>query len=152
MSFKDMKLRSGVGLLASRTGFTEPHTLPANVTIQLDNSVRALSRNMKRDINREDYLTWVETWKKLYASVSTVIHTLKQHRGYTAPEIGNNIRESIRSCRQSDVHTIRRHATHLLEMRAINKILAGQARERNLYKDAIEAALADMEAKGVDED
>lgn len=125
MSFKDMKLRSGVGLLAARTGFTEPQPLEDKVTIQLDHSVRALSRNMKRDIDRESYLIWVDTWKALYASLSTVIRTLKLHRRF---EAGENVRDTIRSCRQADVSNVQRYARHLLEMRQINKILAGQAR------------------------
>jgi hypothetical protein len=136
MSFKDMKLRSGVGLLASKTDFEAPRLLNAVVMSQLEGSMKALSRHMKIEINRDDYLIWVQTWKSLYAQVSIVIRDLKDHRDNRNQFLGGNVWTAIRSHRQSDVQSIRKFATHLLEMRHINKILAGRARER-AYVNAV---------------
>lgn len=119
----------GVGTLAAGYGFTDTATLSFDKKLQLNQSIMTMSRGMTVQVSKEDYLKWVGVWKQLYASVSAVIRDLKMVRDGKKSDIGGNVWESIRSYRQSDVEAIKRYATHLLELRAINKILAGRARQ-----------------------
>lgn len=128
------------GVLLAKHGFNDPRQLTPAHKRSLEDSTLLLSRGMKRDISKEEYLEWVAGWKKLYEQVSIVIRNLKSYRDGKVPEVGGNLWESIRPYRQSDVEHIRRFATYLLELRAINKILAGRAQyQRILDAEAVKA-------------
>ena len=133
-----------VGVLLAKHGFADPRVLTPAHKRTLEDSTLLLSRGMKRDISKEQYLEWVAAWKKLYEQVSIVIRNLKSYRDGKVPDVGGNLWESIRPYRQADVEAIRRFASFLLELRAINKILAGRARELAYIEREAEKALAEL--------
>lgn len=94
----------------------------------LDRSVLALSQNVRPGTSYEEYKVWVTAWKRLYRDLSECIVNFKNHRDGRA-EVGNNVWETIRPHRQSDVMTLKGYATHLLTLRAVNKIMSARSRE-----------------------
>lgn len=97
----------------------------------LDKSIKTLIFNLKDNTTREEYIAWRTAWRYLYRQVSDYIYNLKTHRDGFGP-VGDNVWETIRPHRQSDVMVMRRYAQHLLILRRFSKILAGRSRANAL--------------------
>lgn len=124
--------RIGLGTLVVR-GYQTTTRLSNETGLRetLDKSIKTLVFNLKDNTTREEYIAWRTAWRALYRDVSDYIYNLKTYRDGHGP-VGDNVWETIRPHRQSDVMVMRRYAQHLLILRRFSKILAGRARANAL--------------------